>query len=259
MLSEENDDNLGRLKNLVDELTIRDERIFREHDMYEKIINLVLDGIWIVDEKNQTTYVNDKMASMLGYIPEEMIKKNIYDFINDADKIATEENMENKKPGLEGVYFIKLRRKNGEFITAQISASCLFSGKKRYRGIVACVKEVTKKDIATYYKQILFDISLNPLLIVDFDGYIQDVNSGYYQMLGYNKAEMLNTHYSDYVVDHFKGTSDQVFVNLINGTELTEFENNLICKDGTIIRVKWKAKPDTQNNLIFASARKLNT
>lgn len=254
MINEENDDNLSRLRSLVDELTIRDEKIFIEHDMYEKIINLVLDGIWIVNEKNKTTYVNDKMASMMGFLPEEMIGTNIYDYINDADKVIAEKNMENKNSVFEGVYFLKLKSKNGALVNVQISASCLFSGKKKYRGIVACVKEVTKIDIANYYKQILFDISLNPLMIVDFDGYIKEVNAGHYKMLGYNKYEMINTHYSDYVVSDLKSKSNEVFKELINGNELTEFENSLICKNGSIIKVKWRAKPDTQNNVIFASA-----
>jgi PAS domain-containing protein len=48
---------------------------------YRTIIETAEEGIWTVDAESRTTFVNKKMASMLGYTCEEFIGKSMYYFL----------------------------------------------------------------------------------------------------------------------------------------------------------------------------------
>ena len=47
---------------------------------YRRIVDTAQEGIWSIDEAGETNFVNQRMASMLGYGPEEMIGQHLLDF-----------------------------------------------------------------------------------------------------------------------------------------------------------------------------------
>ena len=57
------------------------------------IVETANEGIWIVDAEARTTYVNKKMAEMLGYSREEMIGKSVRDFTDEEGRTISELNM----------------------------------------------------------------------------------------------------------------------------------------------------------------------
>ena len=60
------------------------EEKFREsEEKYRNIIEVANEGIWILDSEAKTTYVNNKIAEMLGYSQEEMIGRFVWDFIDE--------------------------------------------------------------------------------------------------------------------------------------------------------------------------------
>lgn len=252
------DSNIERLKSIVEELTIRDEQIFREHNIYEKIVMLVLDGIWIIDQDNNTIFINDKMATMLGFTAAEISDKNMFSFMPEEDQMLAKKNIEKRKRVTENSQFFKFIRKDGTIINTQITTAPLFKSDKIYRGVIAYVKEVETKEMINFYKQMFFDVSLDALLIVDFNGIIIDANFQYYSMLGYTKEETIGRHYIDLVNFEDKGKSEDVFKELTKGNDLTKFINELICKDRSKITVSWRAKSLLKEKLIFANARKIN-
>jgi PAS domain-containing protein len=49
---------------------------------YREILDTMQDGVWRVDADHRTEYVNPRMASMLGYSREEMIGRELADFMD---------------------------------------------------------------------------------------------------------------------------------------------------------------------------------
>ena len=47
------------------------ETLHENEEKYRNIVETANEGIWIVDPEAKTIYVNEKMAEMLGYTPEE--------------------------------------------------------------------------------------------------------------------------------------------------------------------------------------------
>ena len=70
MLSKSN--NINKLKALVEELTIRDEKIFRRKSTLEAIIDASSDGLWEWDVQDDTAFLSPNYKLQLGYEDHEL-------------------------------------------------------------------------------------------------------------------------------------------------------------------------------------------
>ncbi|WP_226040126.1 PAS domain-containing protein [Natrinema sp. DC36] len=62
------------------------EQVERENDLerYETIVEVVNDGVYVVDEDGRFTMVNDTYAEMLGYTPDELVGTDASAVVDDA-------------------------------------------------------------------------------------------------------------------------------------------------------------------------------
>ena len=88
-------------------------KLRESENKYRNIVETSVEGIWIFNSVSETTYVNEKMAEMLGYSPEEMIGRFIWDFVYEEDKGIFQVKLANRKQGIDEVYELKLIRKDG--------------------------------------------------------------------------------------------------------------------------------------------------
>ncbi|TGN40655.1 sensor domain-containing diguanylate cyclase [Marinobacter confluentis] len=68
--------------------------------LFPKLVNLLLDTVFLVDESNHIVFVSDACHSLLGYQPEEMIGRPILDFIHPDDLEATRASAQRIMNGL---------------------------------------------------------------------------------------------------------------------------------------------------------------
>ncbi len=61
-----------------------DKELALSEARYRQIVSTCLEGVWMIDEFSNTTFVNDRMAKMMGHLPSEMIGKPLFDFMDDA-------------------------------------------------------------------------------------------------------------------------------------------------------------------------------
>ena len=52
--------------------------------LYRTIVETADEGIWIIDADNVTTFVNRRMADLLGVTNQAIIGRHLIDFLNDA-------------------------------------------------------------------------------------------------------------------------------------------------------------------------------
>src|ERR1700741_5390350 len=53
---------------------------------YRRIVETAEEGVWTIDEAGLTTFVNGKMAKMLGLTPAEMLGRHMFEFIDDVGR-----------------------------------------------------------------------------------------------------------------------------------------------------------------------------
>ena len=159
----------------------------RENDeKYRKIVETINEGVWIFNEVSGTTYVNEKMAEMLGYNREEMIGRFIWDFADEEDKGIFQVKLANRKKGIDEVYELKLLRKEGSYLWVLVSAKAFFDDNGKFEGSIGMFIDITDRKRAE--KTLAFERSQ---LLSIFDGmddvvYVTDPST--YEVLYANKA-----------------------------------------------------------------------
>jgi len=58
---------------------------------YRWLLETLQEGVWGIDSKGRTNYVNKPMAEMLGYRVDEMIGKSLLDFMGEEEKAAADQ------------------------------------------------------------------------------------------------------------------------------------------------------------------------
>lgn len=93
--------------------------------LYEMIVETANEGIWIKNEDHITTFVNETMASMLGYSADEMLGKTFKEFVFEEDLPEMEKRHAERMSGLSSGYELRLKKKSGDVIWTYINASPL--------------------------------------------------------------------------------------------------------------------------------------
>ncbi len=66
------------------------EALQASEEGYRRIVETAEEGVWGLDEADSTTFVNQKMARMLGYTTEEILGTPILSYVDQRDRSAAE-------------------------------------------------------------------------------------------------------------------------------------------------------------------------
>lgn len=121
------------------------ERALRESEAkFRSFIETAEEGVWIIDEKAKTNYLNDAMLKILGYTRNEMMGHSFFEFMDDENKIYAKEKLERRKKGFGEKYDFKFRHKNRSSVWTIISAKPLYKNNK-FIGSLGMLTDITKR------------------------------------------------------------------------------------------------------------------
>jgi PAS domain S-box-containing protein len=137
----------------VIQATVRDisaqkkaEEAMRESDArYKRIVETANEGIMIMDDQFRYAFVNQKLANMLGYQPEEMLRQPVTAFIFEEDLPDHKAMMEMRVSGAGTQYERRHRRKDGSCCWTIVSATSLRDEDGRFAGSFAMLTDITER------------------------------------------------------------------------------------------------------------------
>ncbi len=132
----------------ISELKKAEQALRDSEQRYSTLLKSLNEGIWVLDKDDVTTYVNPRMAEMLGYTEEEMLGKPVYAFTDDEWRKYTAEMMERRKHGVTEQIEGGMVRKDGGRVHALLAASPILDEAGRYIGSIAGVQDITERKIA---------------------------------------------------------------------------------------------------------------
>jgi diguanylate cyclase (GGDEF)-like protein/PAS domain S-box-containing protein len=125
---------------------VRAEQALRDSEArYRSIVETAQEGIWQIDADNRTTFVNQKMADMLGYTVEEMHGQPLFDFMDDDSKTLAARNVERGQRGMAEQHEFKFRRQDGGEIWTLLNTAPLMDDAGRYAGAFAMITDITER------------------------------------------------------------------------------------------------------------------
>lgn len=91
--------------------------------IYPKLIHLMLDAVFVVDERNQIVFVSDACEVLLGYRADELIGTPITDYMHPDDLAITRASIVRVMSGLPHIDFCnRYIHKDGSFVHIMWSA-----------------------------------------------------------------------------------------------------------------------------------------
>ena len=117
-------------------------------DKYRTLVEDSLEGIWVIDDKANTTFINQSMANMFGYKIDEMIGINLYKFMDEDGKRIAEMMFERRKQGIKEDHEFEFIHKSGKKIFTTLRASPIFDEDGNFEGAMAFVTDITDQKLA---------------------------------------------------------------------------------------------------------------
>lgn len=181
----------------VTEQTRMEGELLASETKYRQLVDNALEGMWAVDREWKTSFVNQSMANMLGYSPEEMLGRPVTQFMDESDIEEVNEYFARQESSKNDVQDFEFLRKDGTRIYTRISASALRDPQGRFAGGVALVSDITARRKAEQALQQSEDrfrslIEQAPVAIaMNRDVRLEYVNPAFVKMFGYDDAHDL--------------------------------------------------------------------
>ncbi|MBV7535149.1 EAL domain-containing protein [Duganella sp. sic0402] len=115
----------------------------RSEERFRHIVHNAAEGVWEIDATARTSFVNPRMAQMLGYAIEEMLGQPLVAFMDEEGRAILERNIARHQQGQAERHEFKFLRKDGSGLWATLAINPLFDASGAYRGALALVSDIT--------------------------------------------------------------------------------------------------------------------
>ncbi|MCW8890179.1 MAG: PAS domain S-box protein, partial [Sedimenticola sp.] len=113
-------------------------------EQYKDIIETTLEGVWLLDVQGSTLFVNQRVASMLGYSQNEMSGRSVVDFIDGASRGRMQSCIKRSQGGHKEEREFRFVCKDGTSLWVLFISSPLFE-KGQLSGTINLVFDFTER------------------------------------------------------------------------------------------------------------------
>ncbi|NRR32009.1 EAL domain-containing protein [Oxalobacteraceae bacterium] len=115
----------------------------RSEERFRRIVHCAEEGIWEIDANALTSFVNPKMAQMLGYEIEAMLDQPLVSFMDEEGRAILERNIARRQQGMAERHEFKFLRRDGSELWATLATNPIFDADGAYLGALALVSDIT--------------------------------------------------------------------------------------------------------------------
>ena len=100
-----------------------------------------------------------------------------------------------------------------------------------------------------------FEISIDMLCFLSFNGYFKRLNPAWERALGFTRQELMSRPFIEFVHPDDRERTLKQNAAVRAGGKALGFENRYLCRDGSFRWLRWNAAPDSGNQVIYSVAR----
>ena len=148
-------------------------------------------GVWILDGEDRTTYVNDRLAALLGLTPQEMLNRWVWDLLDPPQSLRLSANLKQNLPMVTDFCF---HRRDGKTVYLLLAANALPVESASSPGTLIMVADITERKLVEellWRQAHLVDQIHDAVISVDLEKCITSWNQGAQRLFGFTAAEML--------------------------------------------------------------------
>jgi PAS domain S-box-containing protein len=122
------------------ELEARNRRLVESEGRYRTLMEQASDAIFVADPKGRLTEVNEHAIELLGYTRDELLQRHAMDLMSIEDVSQLPRHVADLKAGKTILVERPVRRKDGTFLTGDVSAKILEDGR-----LMTSIRDVTER------------------------------------------------------------------------------------------------------------------
>ena len=237
-----------------------------ENDLYRQLVDNIHQGIWAVDKDGYTTFMNDRMTTMLMTTTVSGLGRHMFDFMDERGIEVCKRNMERREQGICEDHEFELIRADGSRIYTIMQTSPVTNPEGDYIGALAGVLDITdrvmaenadRKKAVAQFKQLL-DSAPDAMVVADRDGRITLINACTERMFGYSRKELLGQFTEILIPEELRETHREIrrrFTENHGPRIIGEgYELSGLKKDGTVFPAEVNLSPlSSEDGLHFVS------
>jgi PAS domain S-box-containing protein len=237
-------------------------RLAESEARYREILDTTPDGVWRVDAEERTNYVNPRMASMLGYPPEEMIGRKLSEFMHPKRLGVARQELElTRSEGRRGVLEHCFVRKDGTQCWTRVSHTPLSDLDGNHSGALAIISDITAAKAQTLelreterFLAALTDSIAEGVCAMNRDGRVTYMNQAAEKLLGWTKEQLDGRSLHDAIhYQHGDGSpypaADCPLLDVLSAATTIRVEDDTFTRrDGRLLPVAYSASPITTDD-----------
>lgn len=193
----------------------RERKLEASEQRYRTLLESLNEGIVALDNKNNITFVNERMAEMLGYPQERIVGRSLFDFMDERGEELARRDLERHRSGIIERADYEFEGSEGKRVLAIAATATLGDGAGNPVGTITGIMDVTQRreaeiELARYREQLedlvaertaelyrlgmAVEQSIDGIAITDLDGYFQFVNNSWAAMHRYKASDLVGKH-----------------------------------------------------------------
>jgi PAS domain S-box-containing protein len=112
---------------------------------FKQLIDVAQEGIWVADDRGVITYVNQRLADLLGYGNGTLLGRPVHDFVETDSRFGAQRTLTGRalRPGQS--QDLRFRRRDGTKLWGLVSASPVLGKDGELVGTVGMVTDITER------------------------------------------------------------------------------------------------------------------
>jgi PAS domain S-box-containing protein len=240
------------------------EKAIEKANAYNRsLIEASLDPLVTISPDGTISDVNEATIRVTGFSRQELVGTDFSDYFTEPEKA---------KAGYERVfrdgsvtdYALEIRHRNGQVTPVLYNAAVYRDIAGSVIGVFAAARDITERKKAeeaikkaNAYNRSLIEASLDPLVTINPDGTISDVNEATIRVTGFSRQELVGTDFSDYFTEPEKAKAG--YEKVFRDGSVTDYALEIRHRNGQVTPVLYNATVyrDESGSVIgvFAAAR----
>jgi PAS domain S-box-containing protein len=180
----------------ISELKYIKNHLHRLKEKHRHIVELVNEGIFVLDSNATVTYANRNLCNMLGYLPGEIENRSLFDFMEKGERVK--DKIDQNATGSFDTQEIDLIKKNGERLPCRLSLSTKNTA-DGFSGSICSVTDLSHQKAAEenhhsalQFSDKIIDSITDSLIVIDPQTYhIVKANNHFLKRVGLKSSQVL--------------------------------------------------------------------
>ena len=211
---------------------VTDQNLLSKYSL--SLIEASLDPLVTINTKGKITDMNEALVNITGITREKLTGTDFFDYFTEPQK-AREVYQEVFANGSVADSPLTLRHKNGKLTDVLFNGSVYKDDRGNVLGVVIVARDVTAQKLLSKYSLSLIEASLDPLVTINTQGKITDMNEALANITGITREKLTGTDFFDYFTEPQKAR--EVYQDVFANGSVADSPLTLRHKDGKLTDV----------------------